>query len=433
MTGLGTCMLSSCSDNRENKTQVMEEKRVSVRAVKAESGDIQSWVFAEGTARSVVREYLMFQNAGKVTYLKSDLREGSVVEKGTLLAQQDQRSLKADLAEAGTSVDVAQAELEQAKTRASLEQKTFGRYAKLLEQESASLQEYDEAKARADNAIADVSRAENHVLASKARLDQMQVRLEDTDLVAPTNGMIAYLNIKQGYYFMPNFVRTDSEEAALNTMPIVMIDPDTYEIAVDVPVYDRDRVKTGQAVLIQTRQSQAPTQPSSDDDTISHDEVLTKNRTGQSPPKGRDAANYIHGEVYSVNPAISPSGRSIQVEIHTRDKGMMLKDGMYVTVWIATENREDVVTAPLEAFLYRDNQSYVFTSDSKSGAAQLRKVTLGLRGVDRREVVSGIKPDEWVVTEGRYQLSHGTKIKIIGQHTPDIRETPSTEAVSGDE
>ena len=384
---LSVVMLTACSE--EEKVEALsEEKRVSVHAVKAVQGDIQSWVFAEGTARSVAREYLTFQGAAKVTFIKEGLREGSLVKKGEVLARQDQRSISADLNEA--------------KTQAAFAQKTFSRYAALLKQKSASQQEYDEAKAQADSA--------------KATLDKMRVAAEDTEIVAPINGMVAYLNIEQGQYFMPSVVRTDSEESALNTVPVVLIDPTTYEIAVDIPVYDRGRVKIGLKVLVQTRQDQSAMQPSSANDNAHDQALLSQNRSGQIPPRGLNSANYIQGEVYSVNPAVSPSGRSIQVKIRTKDENMTLKDGMYLTVWIAAESKSDIVIAPLESFIYRDNKPFVFVIDPQDNTVSMREVRLGLQGFDTREIISGVKTNEWVVTEGRYQMSDGTKVKILGQN-----------------
>jgi multidrug efflux pump subunit AcrA (membrane-fusion protein) len=39
---------------------------VTVRAVETTISDVQAWVFAEGTARAVRREYLTFKNPGRI-------------------------------------------------------------------------------------------------------------------------------------------------------------------------------------------------------------------------------------------------------------------------------------------------------------------------------------------------------------------------------
>lgn len=426
IAALLTLTLSACSDNSNNAAPEKTETRISVYAAQTRIGAIQSWVFAEGTARSASREYLMFQSAGKITYVAPDLREGSVVKKGMLLAQQDQRSLKADMIEARTAINVAQAELKQAKTQAVLAEKTFNRFATLLEQISASQQEYDEAKAKAENAKADILRAQSNIFAAKARLDQKQVRLEESELRAPSDGMVAYLNIEKGYYFMPGVVRTDSEEAALNTVPIVLIDPATFDVNVNIPVYDRDRVLVGQTVLIQTGHSQQQLQSGSSQGNMPlNQDTLLKSRTGQIPPKELDSPDYLQGVVYSVNPTVSPSGLSIQVTIRTGNEKQSLKDGMYVTAWIATERHENVVTAPLEAFLFRDNQPFVFVVDKDKASAALHAVSLGLQGFDRREVLSGVTPGQWLVTEGRYQLSNGARVRILEEELAQSAQHPA--------
>lgn len=217
-------------------------------------------------------------------------------------------------------------------------------------------------------------------------------------------------------------MRTDSEEAALRTVPIVLIDPTAFEVAVDVPVYDRDRVQVGQTVLIQTHRSQRAVRPASSQVSTQEQNTSLKNRTGQTPPEEVNSSSYIRGEVYSVNPAVSPSGRSIQVNIRVKNTNLSLKDGMYVTVWIATERHENVITAPHEAFLYRDNQPFIFVVNENDSTAILRAVTLGLQGFDRREVITGLAPGEWLITEGRYQLSNGIRVKILHKNIPSDPE-----------
>lgn len=304
-------------DNSENQTT---RSVVTVHAVEAKKGSIQAWIFTEGTARSAQREYLTFNNAGRVAYVKpgennEELREGEVVKNGELLAYQDQRkykatlqTAKASLQEAKTRVDVAETELALAKTEEVLAQTTFQRYESLLAKKSASDQEYDEAKASAAKAKASVARAESQLIAGKAqvdaaeaKVDQTQVELEETELRSPIDGIIAYLNIEKGYYFTPSLVRTDSETSALQTMPMVIIDPGSYEITVNVPSYERGRVQIGQSALVAVNDDWMETALSKNDNTSlenpSLDELFT--------------VHPVRGSVYSVNPAISPGGRAI--------------------------------------------------------------------------------------------------------------------------
>jgi hypothetical protein len=90
-------------------TVPMERPPLPVRVVKAQRDMVQAFVFGEGTARAVRREFLNFEASGKVVLIGKasdglEIREGSKVfgplpgeEYGQLLAQLDQREILAAL------------------------------------------------------------------------------------------------------------------------------------------------------------------------------------------------------------------------------------------------------------------------------------------------------------------------------------------------
>lgn len=379
---------------------------VTVRAVAAQRGDIQSWVFADGTARSVRREYLMFQNPGRVTFIRKGLREGATVRAGEVLARQDQRQSAADVTASRAAVtdarsqqDVARAELRQAQTERELARKKFDRFESLLQKQSASRQEFDQAQAELARAEEAVSRArsrieaaQTQIQAAQARREQTAVKFEETALVSPIDGVVAYVNINEGDYFMPSIVRTDSEQAALRTVPIVVIAPNRFEIAATVPSYERGRLQIGQRALIVPGGERAPHAP-----TGSNADLAT-----------------AQARVYSVTPGINPGGRAIEVKLRSEDDAGVLRDGMFVTAWIATASRENTVVAPLGAFVYRDNRPLVYVIDAQRGTVDERRVELGLQSFSAQEILSGVQPGELLVTEGRFQLSDGAAVKVLG-------------------
>jgi len=404
---------------------------VTVRAVEAKLGSVQSWVFAEGTARAVLREYLTFENPGRVTYVKpgpdgGELREGHRVEKNHVLARQDQRqanakviSAEAAVNEAKTQITVARAQLRQARTDHQLAKTTFSRYERLLEQHSASRQEYDEAQAQMDKSQAAVDRAESQVLAAQAQLNtteakltESKVDLEETELIAPIDGVIAYKNIQTGRYFTPTQIRTDDETAALQSVPMVIIDPARFEITVNVPSYERRRIEPGQTALIA-----AGEQNILDMARDGQDEKATTRRSDFKQEENSDVAQLpyspVRGAVFAVNPAISPGGRAIQVKVRADDPANRLEDGMFVTVWIAAQQRTNVVVAPVGAFTYRNNQPYVFVVNRQSDSVVLRRVTLGLQGFGVQQITSGVEAGELLVTDGRFQLSNGAHVRLL--------------------
>ena len=212
------------------------------------------------------------------------------------------------------------------------------------------------------------------------------------------------MNVQPGYYFTPSMVRTDSEEAALQTIPIVVIDPSSFELTVDVPAFERGRVQVAQEALLAT-----------------HDQALRLEFTGgqglgnEDPSEQRWKRWPIRGAVYAVNPAVSPGGRSYAVKIRTEAGADALEDGMFVTAWIATDRRQGVVTVPIDTILYRDNETFVFVVKRGDLTSSLRPVKLGLRGFSRQEIREGLEEGEEVVTKGRYQLSEGAAITVLSR------------------
>ena len=67
---------------------------------------------------------------------------------------------------------------------------------------------------------------------ARARIDSAQVKLENTSLFAPFDGVIAYLNVKEDDLFFLNSVDLRDEANALKTAPVTVIDPTSYEIKI---------------------------------------------------------------------------------------------------------------------------------------------------------------------------------------------------------
>lgn len=394
---------------------------LSIETVVLQPQAIQAWVFADGTARSVRREYLTFERSGKIEFIKTgpaggELRQGDPVQAGDVLARMDQRRYQSEiktaesvLDEAKTQLEVAQADVAQADTQYQLARTQLERTRSLVNSNAISRSEFDEAEATFKNAAAvrasvqaKLRALDAGIASAEAKLSQAKLTLEETDLISPIDGIIAYLNIEEGFYFTQNTVRTNSESEALQTIPIIVIDPSSYEITVDIPAFEAGRIRVGQDVLISP--GNLPATDPFDQATVS------------GPP-----ATNATGTVFSVNPAVNPGGRSVQVVVRTTGGAENLQDGMFSACWIQVENSSEALVAPFEAFLFEDNQPYVFVieaaSEPESGSefsiARRRPVTIGIQGLESRQIVSGVADGERVATTGRYRLVDGAPVSVI--------------------
>lgn len=372
-------LLSACSREEENAqegAQPQQAPAVSVRVQPAEVTALQRWVYSQGTARSMRREYLTFTEQGKVTYVDQDLRVGSPISEGHLIAHQAPERLEAELASARAALNEAEANL-------SLARVTQNRYETLIEQRSASAQELDQARVEVEQALASRESA-------RAQIAQAELMLEESTLVSPIDGVLARLNIEQGRYFMPQTVDSTSEQSALQTVPALVIDPSRFEVRVDLPSYNFAQIEVGARAIIGGRPPQ---------------------HTDSIDPESLE--NQEMGEIHAISPALDQQSRTFQVIIHTTNENPRLQDGAFVAVWMAEPEKQDVLSVPVNALRFLNDQSFVFVYDEATGRVHERSVELGQQAGERREVLEGLSAGERVVTDGRTKLTDGERVTIV--------------------
>ena len=78
---LSACGGGSEEPDADEAAAAKEAQAVSVRVARVSEGSIQSWVYAQGTARAAQREFLSFESAGRIAYLDPRLEEGDRVRR----------------------------------------------------------------------------------------------------------------------------------------------------------------------------------------------------------------------------------------------------------------------------------------------------------------------------------------------------------------
>jgi HlyD family secretion protein len=451
----------------DEPTTVTETTPLSVQTVVAEREPIRSWVSSEGNVRAVEYQHLTFETAGDVTYLANRdgrrLREGDRVRKGELLARIDDRELVADVeqaqaavaeaqqqraaaaaevaraqsqvAQARTQVQEAQAQLQTAQSARNLASTNVERYRALVNQGAISQLEFDQrqntladAQSQVQAAQAAVAAAQQQVVSAQtqvtaarqqlqarqsaittaqARLSQAQVELEGASIYAPFDGVVAYLNYTVGDYFTPQAVTTQlggDYQGILERIPMVVIDPAQYEVMVDLAGPTGEQVEAGQEAL-----------------------VASEPTVGLASPLTMDGQTLIanaraRGEVFSVNPAVSPGGRAIEARIRLNPTTTAdLRHGEQVLTWIAVDENPDAVVVPLDAVVRRDQVPYVFVVDPEAGVVEQRQVELGITGITQQSILSGVEAGEQVVIGGQNRLVDGAPVQTVN---PEAATTP---------
>ncbi|NEP19812.1 MAG: efflux RND transporter periplasmic adaptor subunit [Leptolyngbya sp. SIO4C1] len=440
---------------KNSETAVVEAQApISVRTVAAEEAAIQSWVSSEGTVQATRFKHLAFDVDGDITYITDregrNLRAGDTVAEGELLAQIDDRQLQAEVIRARSAVNearrqkgvasagVAQAEAQVASARAQvaqidaqrqqaasalrLAQTEQQRYQQLFDRGAISNSDLDtrvgtvldaeaqvqaataqviSMQAQVDTAQAQVASAqqqlqavESQITTALTELEQAEIALEGTRLYAPFDGVVAYMNIRENEYYSLQSVSSQlgNYQELLNRVPIVVIDPNNFEVVAELSASSRDRIQPGQTTLITPNTTQL---------------VNANNSLVETAEAG--------GDVYSVTPAISPGNRSIDVIAQVSNGFTNLQHGESVTLWIAVEEKQSAVTVPLNAVVFRNQVPYVFVVREDSVVEQ-REVTLGIEGLDAREILAGVSPGERLVIEGQSGIVDGATVRVVSDN-----------------
>jgi len=145
-------------------------------------GDFQTTVSASGVVQPVDRVQIKSKASGRVEELP--VEEGDVVKKGDLICRLDQTDILADVEQAKANLDIAEAELKQAQNTSDRKEQLFGK-ALISEDER-------------DQAALALAQAKAQIIRATTALDQANVRLDETIVTAPIDGVILQKYVEVG-------------------------------------------------------------------------------------------------------------------------------------------------------------------------------------------------------------------------------------------
>jgi Cu(I)/Ag(I) efflux system membrane fusion protein len=119
----------------------------------------------------------------------------------------------------------------------------------------------------------------------------------------------------------------------------------------------------------------------------------------------------FRGKVTYIYPTVDEKTRTARVRMEFPNPGFFLKPGMFVTVEIDARLAPDAVLVPDMAVLRSGERNTVFVA-LEGGKFEPRQVTLGARGAEGYyQVLSGLRPDERVVTSGQFLLDSESQLR----------------------
>ncbi|AYO54645.1 efflux RND transporter periplasmic adaptor subunit [Acinetobacter wuhouensis] len=342
------------SDTQNTTTTETAKPALTVTVTQPEIQNWQQSLTANGNI-AAWQEVVIGSELSGQRITKVNVNIGDAVKRGQVLAEINNESIRADLATAKANYAEARAVLADASINNQ-------RIQQLKNTGAISQQE-------ATKYLTSQSTAQAKLDAAKAQIDSNQIRLSQTQVIAPDNGVISARAATVG-----SLAQTGQEMFR-------MIRDDRLEWRAEVTATDLYKLKQGNTVQI------------------------------TSPDPNRPK---VTGTVRMIAPVIDPQTRYglVYVDIPNTDAVRM---GMFVKGEFDL-GEKSAITVPQTAVLLRDGFSYVFIIGKDHRVTQ-QKVTLGRRLNDRVEILD-VAENVKLVATGTGFLADGDLVKI-GQNIPD--------------
>lgn len=117
------------------------------------------------------------------------------------------------------------------------------------------------------------------------------------------------------------------------------------------------------------------------------------------------------GTVAYISPAANSSTMMYPVEIYIDKTDYLIKPGMFASLKLVIDRRENTVSVPLNAVLERGGDKFIYVVDEKN-VAHKKKVDTGIQNDENIEIVSGVQNGEKVVVVGQSFLSDGSTVNV---------------------
>ncbi|MCF7796152.1 MAG: efflux RND transporter periplasmic adaptor subunit [Lentisphaeria bacterium] len=291
---------------------------------------------------------------------------GDFVNAGDPIAQIEDTKLMEAVNQANAGLNTALAQLMNV-------QEEFNRAASLYEANAMSKSQFDQIKTQKEV-------TEEAVNQARAALTSMKSQLGDALIQAPISGVVAGRTLEEG-------------DMVAGQIPLINIyQMDTVKVVVQLSEADVSKVRRGMRSIITTT----------------------------AHPN-----HNFEGVVSKVSPVLNPATRTTEAEISVPNPESLLKPGMFGTVKILIEEKNDVLLVSKNDVDTKTNQIQTGTDlrDSKvittysvfvvdDSLALYRTIQIGIESDAFYEVLSGLQEGDEVVSIGRTILNDSTLVSV---------------------
>ncbi|WP_293937752.1 efflux RND transporter periplasmic adaptor subunit [Iodobacter sp.] len=303
------------------------------------NGNIEAW-----------QESIVGAEIGGYALAEVQAAVGDEVKRGQVLAQFVSETLKLELAQQQAALAEAEAAWNEAHDNAERVRKLDSNGALSAQQIQQALLQEGAANAR--------------LAAAKARFASQQLRIKQSQVTAPDDGVISSRNATVG--------------------AVVQAGQELFRLVRQSRLEWRAEVSAAEALRIKTGQ-----------------------KTNLILPNGKT----VEGVVRKAAPTVDPRTRNLLVYVDLKSRSLdEAKPGMFAKGTLQTGQGE-VLTLPGNSIVMRDGFAHVFVLGA-ANKVKIQRVTLG-RQDSNRVAVNGISKDAKIIQSGAGFLADGDIVKVI--------------------
>jgi RND family efflux transporter MFP subunit len=321
-----------------------------------------------GTLQAYVESPIYARTNG---YLKKWYHDiGSRVAKGELLADIETPEVDQQLMQARADLNTAQA-------NEHLSQITEARYSELLKTDGVSKQEVD-------NTTGDLAAKRAIVQSSQANVRRLEELKSFQQVYAPFNGVITQRNVDIGTLI-------NAGNGGTSQQLFYLAQTDTIRLYVNVQEAYAPAIRRGLGAYIELAQY-----------------------PGQK----------FQGQVVRTAEAIDLATRTLLTEVDVPNKSGLLLPGGYAQVHLVIHVEGLRLQVPVNALLFRSEGLRAVVIDSNH-KVRLQALAIGRDYGTSLEVLTGLKPDDWIVLNPPDSIENGEEVHVNQVKNP-LEPAPAT-------
>lgn len=307
---------------------------LNVRAMKVKSDMLRDEISVNGSTASPEEVLVSAEVAGKITRIF--FSEGNYVNKGALLVQLDDEEL--------------QAQRKRLLVRKELTQRIAERLKNLYDREGVSLQEYEIARAEADQVLAEIT--------------LIDVQISKRSIRAPFGGLLGLKMVSEGSYVSPGMAIVNL--VSNNPIHLSFTVPERYSAVLQKGTVVRFRL---------------------------------------------DGSNRTYtASVLAREPQIDPASRTLRVKASAPNPDGRILPGAFAAVSVGLKEYDRTIMIPTEAVIPEEGVQKVFVY--RNGMAEAVKIQTGIRKDTEIQVLQGLQEGDTLITSGVMLIRPGAPVKI---------------------